>query len=169
VLQKLAWYFAFVATGILQRRGRESRRRVVQLQRELAAFKAALAVLDNAKCEFYFGITDELRVAAHGALHDELTDLIARLQARLDQLTRRDGGNTNARTEHGEFWVELKRLWETLTADRPRRRRHKLLLRFLVACSAPLFPIATTDTAVTAFIERNSRKRKAASAVRLRD
>jgi hypothetical protein len=153
MLQRLAWWYALAAAGVLQRKTREGRQRVLRLQTELATFEAALAVLDNAKHEFHLGITDELRAAAHGVLHDELTDLIARLRWRIDQLTERDPSSrssANARKPHREFWTELTRLWLALTADRPRR---EYLLEFLFACSSPIFPAETINSALTSFTE----------------
>jgi hypothetical protein len=154
-LQGLAWYFAVLRTGVMPLWTRARKQRVDRLRRELTTLTEALAILDEAKGEGYLGVTDELRAAAHGTLHAELTDLIARLHARLDMLTMPSRSSTNARKMHVEYWRELTRLWLALTAN-AERRRHKDLLQFLFGCSAPLFPKATTDKALTAFIERHS-------------
>lgn len=163
-LQRMAQHFATVASGIERDMARQSKRGIGRLQTRLAALQATLAVLDDDENKFHLGglavlggaaghdrcraATAELRTAARHAA--ELTASLARLQPHLAQLTRWRG-RPNAGTAHNELWAELTRVWQALTG----RRRHKDLLKFLVACSEPLFPAATTDKKLTAFIERN--------------
>jgi hypothetical protein len=137
-LQELAWYFAVVSSGVASRLARAQRRHAAQQRKKLPKLKAALAILDD------YG-----SAAAH--IRAELAELIARL----DELTTKSGGsNKNAGKVHTQFWIALTRLWWAITAN-ARRRGHKHLLNFLFACSSPLFPEATKDKALTAFIERN--------------
>ena len=137
----------------------------------LATLKAALAALDNEMNEAYLaglatfdggarhdlclGIANDLKAATHGAA--ELMDLTGRLQQRLDQLTEWSSRrNPNAGKAHIAFWSALTKLWRSITTGADlRQQQHRRLSRFLLACSAPLFPMATTDKKLKAFIERN--------------
>lgn len=81
--------------------------------------------------------------------------LVAWAQQRHDELAAMGNrSHDNAHKTHIEYWRQLTLLWQAIPAN-DRRRRHKDLHRFLLACSAPVFSTATTDKALIAFIERN--------------
>jgi hypothetical protein len=59
-------------------------------------------------------------------------------------------GRIGARDVHIRFWTELRQVWRANV----RKGTNKRLAKFVIACSEPFFPEETTDTAVSAFIER---------------
>jgi hypothetical protein len=72
--------------------------------------------------------------------------------------------NKNAAMPYTHYWTLLASFWPTLVPDAARHpHRQKLLRQFIIACSTPVYPEATTESAVAAFIERRSRKRNAYS------
>jgi hypothetical protein len=81
-----------------------------------------------------------------------LTALRDELQRRIDKLMTMKGGVSNASKVHREYWTALTRLWCKATAHKADQRRQKHLIKFLIACSEPLFPRQTTDSKVTAFV-----------------
>jgi hypothetical protein len=82
-----------------------------------------------------------------------LREQIAYRRRRHDALVRHSSSSGNAKKIHVLFWQLLTQFWQQLPATKPRRYKH--LQEFLRACSAPLYPMATTDKALTAFVERN--------------
>jgi hypothetical protein len=90
----------------------------------------------------------------------ELTYWIGEWQQRLNEFTAMPGsrGSGNARKQHIKYWTALRRLWQATARD---ATKQKPLLAFLLACSEPLFPTATNNKTLIAFIERAaSRKRR---------
>jgi hypothetical protein len=55
---------------------------------------------------------------------------------------------------HVRFWDVLWRIWLDNVGDDVPWTASNHFARFLIACSQPFFPEETTDTAITAFIER---------------
>jgi hypothetical protein len=147
VLQGMALYFAVVSTGGMPRLVRDYRKHAARLRQErLSTLRAVLAVLDNPD----FDIARALTVTEYNTLRAGLTDLIARLSDFIDAGSGRR--QPNASKAHIQYWTELKRLWDAITAD---AGSHKDLKKFLFACSSPVFPAATKDQTLTAFIERH--------------
>jgi hypothetical protein len=91
---------------------------------------------------------------ARRAAREALAELIPYIQKRINQLKAMKGGSkNNARKRHVSFWYELTHLWHEFVPNAACQPR-KHLLRFLFACSLPVFPEATNDKKLTAFIER---------------
>jgi hypothetical protein len=97
----------------------------------------------------------ELRVCttSHHVARLALEEQIAYQRWLRDALVGHSRSSGNAKKKHVQFWQLVTLIWQRLRATKP--RRHKHLQEFLRACSAPLYPKATTDKALTAFVERN--------------
>jgi hypothetical protein len=152
-----------VALFFLQpRSSRSPKQQADEMRKRLAAFKRALAMLnndDNFAWEHYYGDEDvdwsSRRVLQRERASKELTELISWIQKRVNQLKSMGRGSKhNARKRHISFWRELTHLWHEFVHDAG-SLPHKHLLRFLFACSQPVFPEATNDAKLTAFIERH--------------
>jgi hypothetical protein len=124
---------------------------------ELASYFGALARLEDhrltpkqqsAKAK---SILTKLKVSHAGGLTD-LGDLILELERRKQRYDK-DGRRDNAVKTHTRFWLALMRLWRAIPDA---GRGDKNLHAFLAICSKPVFPKATTETTLTAFIERYS-------------
>jgi hypothetical protein len=134
-LQGLAWYYSAVS-----RLGEPltPKQQAAELRKGLTTLKVALDAIGSD--------ADTMRPA---------DALVARVQQRHDELAVMGSrSHNNARKTHIKYWRQLTLLWRTIPANN-RRRRHKDLHQFLLACSAPVFPTATTDKALIAFIERD--------------
>jgi hypothetical protein len=135
-----------------------------EMRERLAAFKVALGMLsddDSFSWDLYYedeyedwrGFMRRCRQRARAS--EELTELIPWIQKRINQLKAMGrSGKHNARKRHISFWRELTHLWHEFVLDAD-RLPDKHLLRFLFACSQPVFPEATNNTKLTAFIERH--------------
>jgi hypothetical protein len=125
---------------------------------ELASYYGALARLEDHR------LTPKQQAATATqiltklkAKPGDLADLIPELERRkqrYDKLaathnSRRDG----AIKTHTRFWLALMQIWRGLDKA---KQGHKNLNEFLLICSKPIFPKATTKTTLTAFIERYS-------------
>ena len=128
---------------------------------ELADYYGALARLEDHRLTpkqqavKVMQILTKLKASYAGELADLIPDLERRKQ-RYDKLaathnSRRD----NAIKTHTRFWLALMALSRTLDEA---GQQHKHLHEFLFICSKPIFPKATTEKTLTAFIERYSRK-----------
>jgi hypothetical protein len=97
-------------------------------------------------------------VAARAALDDPLFFLDGGYQARkaLDAIIAKVAAHpkqgNKARQPHIRFWGELAKLYVHI--NRPHRASTKQLIAFLLACSQPVFPSATTPDAVATFAYR---------------
>lgn len=89
---------------------------------------------------------------AHKAAHRALEKLAAHKRWCHDVLVVRSDSSFNAKRNHVQFWRGLADVWRKLPASK--KRQHKHLQAFLWACSVPLFPKATTNTALVAFTNR---------------
>jgi hypothetical protein len=151
VLQELAGYFGA--------RARLGDPRPTPKQ-QAAKAKMLLTTLETAvvRLEDYYDGGETLRQRILVA--SELRKLIPQLerQKRRQPAATNDGRRRNAFLIHTEFWLALMQLWWAIPAAR--RRQHKHCREFLMVCSKPLFPAATTATALTRFIERHSRQTK---------
>ena len=87
-----------------------------------------------------------------------LTALAAKLQRQLQTLASvNSASKLNAKqVERNEFLDYLTRLWRVLITPVARRElKRKDLVRFLLACVAPVFP-HTTEKAITGYLDRTS-------------
>jgi hypothetical protein len=102
------------------------------------------------------GKLDTLRLLSHEthAAKQALTDLADRLRSKRDMLTARGSAAKHNRRQdfRNDFVIDLVALWPKI-ARRP-LRKHRL--RFVYACTAPVFP-GTTDSAIKHIIERPER------------
>jgi hypothetical protein len=122
------------------------------LEVEVAALEKALAIVDPHRLGPGMPTFDvvDTRIKRRRALRTALTaEITERRQYVWDELEFA-GSCTKHRARHTEYWMELTRLWNVVTAD----ISHKRLRYFLSVCSTPLFPEATTDVALVAFTER---------------
>ena len=152
-----------VALFFLQpRSGRTPKQQADEMRKRLAVFKVALAMLngdDNFNWEHYYEDEDVdwslSRWRQRERASEGLTELISWIQKRIKQLKALGrSSKRNARKRHVTFWKELTHLWHEFVLDAG-SLPHKHLLRFLFACSLPVFPEATNNTKLTAFIERH--------------
>ena len=129
--------------------------------KELASYYGALARLEDhqlkpkQKAMKANQMLTKLKASLAGELADFIPEL-ERLKQRYDKLaathnSRRD----NPIKTHTRFWLALMALSRTLDEA---GQQHKHLHEFLFICSKPIFPKATTEKTLTAFIERYSRK-----------
>ena len=88
-----------------------------------------------------------------------LTVIIAKLKRRVANL-RAEGSRSpfNARKTHIEYWDKLTLLWQAITANRSRRQRERGLNPFLLACSGPVFPQATSKSRVNDFCKKKGKR-----------
>jgi hypothetical protein len=157
-LEVVGWFFLEARSPKTPKQyaGKMSKRRDV--------FKVALAMLaddDDFDWELYYEDEDEdwigfsRRCAQRERASKELTELIAWIQKRINQLKAMGSSSKhNAGKLHVSFWYELTHLWHEFVPNAACQPR-KHLLRFLFACSKPVFPEATDDTKLIAFIERH--------------
>jgi hypothetical protein len=137
------------------------KKRAAVLKKEITALEAARVALGPVfippmiEGDPYCDV-DDVRACdvAHGDAHRALEKLIAYKRWYHDALVVKSKSSLNAKTKHVQFWGELAHLWRKLPATE--KRQHKHLQAFLWACSVPLFPEATTDKALIAFINRFS-------------
>ena len=90
-----------------------------------------------------------------GRTRDDLKALVAELEHCRATLTATSGRH-DPRELHIRFWKLMRRVWEANVRDGTRWTNDQLA-NFVIACSEPFFPEATTDGAITAFIERPNR------------
>jgi hypothetical protein len=94
-------------------------------------------------------------------LRADLQAYVAYLERCRDELVAEgtSRGKQN-RMLHVRFWEALTRIWLDNVSDDVSWTASGHLANFLIACSQPFFPEETTDTAITAFIERRRISRK---------
>jgi hypothetical protein len=83
---------------------------------------------------------------------DNLKALAAELERCRETLVAMDG-RRDPRELHIRFWKALRQVWEANIREDTRWTNDQLA-SFVIACSEPFFAEATTDGAITAFIER---------------
>jgi hypothetical protein len=150
-----------VALFFLQpRSGSTPKQHADEMRKRLAAVKVALAMLNS---DDKFGWDDSYEdedvdsrsFSRRRRASEELMELIPWIQKRIKQLKAMGRSSKhNAKKRHITFWYELTHLWHNFVPDAG-SLPHKNLLRFLFACSQPVFPEATNDAKLTAFIERH--------------
>jgi len=85
--------------------------------------------------------------------------VIAKAKRHVDKLTAQGSqSKLNARKVHIEYWGELMRLWQAITADQTRRQRERGLNPFLLACSKSVFPDETSKSNIKNFCQNFRRK-----------
>jgi len=90
---------------------------------------------------------------------EALTVVIAKAKRHVDKLTAEGSqSKLNARKVHIEYWGELMRLWQAITADQNRRQRERGLNLFLLACSTPAFPKVTSKSRVNDFCKKRGKR-----------
>ena len=88
-----------------------------------------------------------------------LTVIITKLKRRVAKLRAEDSRSPfNARKTHIEYWDKLTLLWQAITANRSRRQRERGLNPFLLACSGPVFPQATSMSRVNDFCKKRGKR-----------
>jgi len=88
-----------------------------------------------------------------------LTVIITKLKRRVAKLRAEDSRSPfNARKTHIEYWDKLTLLWQAITANRSRRQRERGLNPFLLACSGPVFPQATSKSRVNDFCKKRGKR-----------
>jgi len=156
-LEVVGWFYLQTSSG------ETPKQYAVKMRKRRDVFKVTHAMLvddDDFTWETYFEDEDEDwigfgdRCRQRLRARKELGELIAWIQKRINQLKpmKRDSKN-NARKRHVSFWYELTHLWHEFVPDAASQPR-KHLIRFLIACSKPVFPEVTVDTKLIAFIER---------------
>ena len=122
------------------------------LEQAQAAFEAAREQLSWVSVEPDDDMSQRRHAATtYYAADAALKDAIALTRRQLGKLVAMgSGSDKNAEKLHRKFWRELLQLWLSLPVA-PGHRTHENLRAFLHACSAPIFPAATTPGALTAF------------------
>ena len=147
-LQKLASYYGALAR--LEDHRLTPRQQAAKATRMLTKLKAAVAAIND---YYDAGDTVKLRIDSVNVLRDLILQ-IERLKQRYEnEAAKHDGHRANPVATHTRFWLALMKLARDLGET---GKQHKLLCELLFICSKPLFPKATTQTALTAFIERRS-------------
>jgi hypothetical protein len=83
----------------------------------------------------------------------DLSALVGALECCRDELMGIDSRGKHFQSMHIQFWKEATHVW----CDNVKAKwRGKHLERFLISCSKPFFPEATTGGAISAFIERGT-------------
>jgi hypothetical protein len=132
-----------------------------ELRETLAAVERAFAALDHTDdfgghidAHLEFPPSDEfsLRCERDRALQAAMTQKIAELKERIDQLEAMGTRSTDGRrSAHNDYWRALTRLWLGITEGKVSKHRRRHLCRFLHACSQPIFP-ETTQAMLDSFV-----------------
>jgi hypothetical protein len=148
VLQEVAGYYGALAR--LEDHRLTPKQQAAKAKHMLTKLKAAATAMSD-----YYDGGDTLEFRRRGAT--VLRDLILQIERqkqRYDKevaMATHDGRRQNPVATHTRLWLALMKLWRGL--DRT-GQQHKHLHDFLFICSKPVFPKATTVTALTGFIER---------------
>jgi hypothetical protein len=126
------------------------RQEAAEIRKKLNELEPARAALDSRLLLFIPETPDAREV---------LTLVIARAKRHVDRLTAEGSqSKLNARKVHIEYWGQLVLLWQAITADQNRRQRERGLNPFLLACSEPAFPEATSKTRVNDFCKKRGKR-----------
>jgi hypothetical protein len=148
-LRELAAYYGALAR--LEDHRFTPKQRAVKAKQMLRKLKAVLAAISD-----YYddGDTLELRMRSAAVLRDLVLRIERRKQRYDKDAATHDGRSQNPVATHTRLWLALMEVWRGLETE----RHQKLLCEFLLICSKPIFPKATTDATLTAFIERRFRQ-----------
>lgn len=127
---------------------------------EAARIQEALNKLEPARAALDSGLL--LFIPETADAREMLTVVIAKAKRLVDKLTAEGSRSSdNARKAHIEYWGELVRLWQAITADQKnQRQRERGLNPFLLACSTPAFPQATSKSKIKNFRKGVKRRSK---------
>ena len=135
------------------------RQEAAEIQEILNKLEAARAALNSRLLDFIpqtaaVGPEPQTAVA-----REALTVIIDKAKRHVDRLTAEGSrSSVNARKVHIEYWGELMRLWQAITADQNRRQRERGLNLFLLACSTPAFPKVTSKSRVNDFCKKRGKR-----------
>jgi hypothetical protein len=142
-LQELAADYRGLAAYCKQGHSLTPLQAAAELRKKLMKLEPARAALDSRLLVFI----PQTEVA-----REVLTVVIAKAKRHAERLMAEGSqSKLNARKVHIEYWGQLVLLWQAITADQNRRQRERGLNPFLLACSAPAFPEATSKTRVNDF------------------
>jgi len=151
-LQELAADYRGLAAHRKQRDSLTPRQEAAEIRKELNKLEPARAALDS-RLLLFISETADAREA--------LTVVIARAKRHVDRLTAEGSQSSfNARKVHIEYWGKLVLLWQAITADQNQQQRERGLAPFLLACSGPTFPEATSKNNVKNFCRKVKRRSK---------
>ena len=149
-LRELAAYYRGLATFSKRGGSLTPWQEAVEIRKKLNKLEPARAALGSRLLLFIPEAADA---------REALTVVIAKAKRHVDKLTAEGSqSKLNARKVHIEYWGELMRLWQAITADQNRRQRERGLNPFLLACSTPAFPKVTSKSSVNGFCKKRGKR-----------
>jgi hypothetical protein len=137
--------------GLLQGFSLTPKYEAARIRRVLDALERSCHVLNSSRVGFVSYAAGDMREAVRA--------FTVKAKRHLDKLMATGSrSSVNARKVHIAYWGELVLLWQTITNQKRRRQRRRGLSEFLLACSAPAFPEATTKSSITSFLSKTTKR-----------